>query len=704
MKMRWAIVWVLGSVSAWGQMCAPARMLPSGAVSGTLDNSSCQLSDATAYAAYRLDLPVRGRIALDLSTASDFILLLRDATGAKVDSGMSIHRPVEAGSYAVLVDARIPGQAGAYAVKTGFTAEPGMWCAAFPSLGLNQTAAGALGSSGCMRPDGTAYEGYWLNTYGAGTLTVAVTSGDFTPAVIVRSSDGAAVASGQGSVSAAVDAGSRYQVVVTTTDSTGAYQIATSFQLAAGETCTAVETLAGAISDTGAVTGTSCTAPLAGGGDLSYYNYYNLTVASAGVADIAVSSSDFLPALYLLDDGGNVVAIDSGGGAAAAPALASEIRMQLQPGNYTVQLVSSVASGGAYRMSYQFTAGGPQPCAAGSMNPGDSPAGTLSAASCRTGLGLGDQYAVTLPSAGTLQATVSSDSAAPAVALRDAKENLIVMNQDVEGLGVTHISADLPAGMYTMVAAAAAGAGAYQLASQFAAHALTPCPAPQTLALNGGYVWKLGVGGCAGASGQPADLYQFTLPSDGVIAGIITSSDVDGYLTLTDASGNVLRSDDNSYAGADPMIVQYLPAGTYGLAARAAGSSAGGYYRLDLLNSAGSRPAFCGALGALAPGVSVTGTIGFASCDYIDGAFADIYSFQLASSASVDLQLNSTDFDAYLVLLDSQGNLVDRDDDSGGGTNAHITRLLGAGTYYVVAKPNGDHSNGGNYTLSLNTQ
>jgi hypothetical protein len=56
------------------------------------------------------------------------------------------------------------------------------------------------------------------------------------------------------------------------------------------------------------------------------------------------------------------------------------------------------------------------------------------------------------------------------------------------------------------------------------------------------------------------------------------------------------------------------------------------------------------------------------------------------------------------VLLDAQGNLVDHDDDSGGGTNSRIQRLLAAGTYYVVAKPNGDYTKGGNYTLSLNAQ
>jgi hypothetical protein len=686
-------------------MCAPVRLLPAAAVSGTLDDSSCQLSDATAYAGYRLDLAVRGQIALDLATPNDFILILRDASGAKVDSGLGIHRAIEAGSYTVLVDARIPGQVGGYILKSAFTAEPGMLCTAFPSLGLSQTVAGALGSSGCNLPSGTPYEGYWVNTYGAGTLNLTVTSGDFTPAVIVRASDGSAVASGQGTVAAELDSGSQYQVLVTTADKTGAYQLSTSFQADPAETCVPAKALSAQDSDSGSITGNSCYSTLAGSGDLYFYNYYTISTDGAGVADVSVSSHDFAPTLYLLDDGGNLLATDSGGGASSDPSFtASEIRMQLQPGNYTVQLVSSVASGGAYNLNYQFTAGAPQPCTTAALNPGDGTAGTLGATSCRTGMGLADLYTVTTPSAGTLLFTQSSDATVPTVALRDSKDNLIVSNEDVEGLGVTHVSADLPAGTYTVAAAAVSGAGGYQMASQFAAHDIPACSAVQALDINGGYVQRLGAPGCTGANGQPVDYYQFTLPSDGVVAAFMTSSDVDGFLTLLDSTGNTLRTDDNSYAYADPMIVQYLPAGTYRLAARAAGSSVGGYYEVDVRTALGPRPPFCGVKGTLAVGGSTSGTIGYTGCQYADATFADIYQVQLTASTAIDLKLTSGDFDAYLVVLDAQGNLVDQDDDSGGGTDARITRLLGAGTYYVVAKPSGDYTKGGNYSLSLNGQ
>ena len=43
--------------------------------------------------------------------------------------------------------------------------------------------------------------------------------------------------------------------------------------------------------------------------------------------------------------------------------------------------------------------------------------------------------------------------------------------------------------------------------------------------------------------------------------------------------------------------------------------------------------------------------------------------------------------------------LKDADDDSGGNTNARIIRHLAAGTYYMVAKPFGDYTSHGAYTL-----
>jgi hypothetical protein len=286
------------------------------------------------------------------------------------------------------------------------------------------------------------------------------------------------------------------------------------------------------------------------------------------------------------------------------------------------------------------------------------------------------------------------------LAIRDARDNLVVSNDEVNGEGVSHIIADLPAGAYTIVAAASQGNGAYLLTSQFAAHDIPPCTYVQPLDINGGYVQRLGIGSCRDTNGQPVDYYQFVLPSGGVVAAVMTSSQVDGYLTLIDSTGKVLRTDDNSYGSSDPLIVQYLPAGTYNLAARDASSTVGGLYEVDVRTTLGPRPPFCTPKSTVALGSTVTGSVSFASCQYID-TFADIYQVSLTSDTSIDVRLNSSDFDAYLVLLDAKGNVVDQDDDSGGNTDARITAPLAAGVYYIVAKPSGGFTAHGNYSLIL---
>src|SRR5204863_5050805 len=169
---------------------------------------------------------------------------------------------------------------------------------------------------------------------------------------------------------------------------------------------------------------------------------------------------------------------------------------------------------------------------------------------------------------------------------------------------------------YTVAAAARYDSGDYQLAATLTAHEIPPCTYVQALDINGGYIQKLGARSCRDTNGQPVDFYEFTLPSDSVVAAVMTSSDIDGYLTLTDLSGNALRSDDNSYGFEDPLIVQYLPAGTYRVEARAARSTAGGYYQVDLRTIPGPRPSFCAPKGKLDPGANVIGTIQFSGCPY----------------------------------------------------------------------------------------
>src|SRR5215472_10255594 len=295
---------------------AIASVLPGSTLSAALGATNCQLTDGSAYMPYRIDLPVRGQIKIDLSGAkAKLVLILRDSSGAKVDMGASIHRPIEAGSYVLLVNGQTAADLGPYTISTAFTAEPGLLCSNFPNIGRHQTVGGFFGGSGCLAPDGSAYEAYTLTTDGAGMLTLTVTSQDFTPIISLRSSDGYLLSSSTtGTLAAPVTGDSQYILVVTSADKTGAYQLTTAFQADATETCHSQKTVTDSTSDAAAVTSASCFITLQGTGDQLYYNYYVLTLAAAGFVDITAGSPDFTATLNLLDANGNVLVSDSRGG------------------------------------------------------------------------------------------------------------------------------------------------------------------------------------------------------------------------------------------------------------------------------------------------------------------------------------------------------------------------------------------------------
>src|SRR5437016_9386806 len=92
---------------------AVSSVLPNATLIAKLDATNCQLTDGSAYMPYRLDLPVRGQIKIDLTGASaNLSLILRDSSGAKIDSGASIRRAVEAGSYVLLANGQTAADLG----------------------------------------------------------------------------------------------------------------------------------------------------------------------------------------------------------------------------------------------------------------------------------------------------------------------------------------------------------------------------------------------------------------------------------------------------------------------------------------------------------------------------------------------------------------------------------------------------------------
>jgi hypothetical protein len=84
-------------------------------------------------------------------------------------------------------------------------------------------------------------------------------------------------------------------------------------------------------------------------------------------------------------------------------------------------------------------------------------------------------------------------------------------------------------------------------------------------------------------------------------------------------------------------------------------------------------------------GGSNDGALAGGDCQLTDGSYADLYAIKLSDAGSVEAELASDDFDAYLALFDAGAELIGTDDDGGDDTDARLVEQLRAGLYVVAA-------------------
>jgi hypothetical protein len=704
----------------YAQVCAPpAAMTPNGTINASIDATSCVLPDGTSFAAYSLNLPTRGNLQVTLKGAAGFAptLILRDGGGHLVVSGSPIAHYSEAGRYTVVVNTAKAKQLGTFSLTSVFTPEAYTLCRSFPSIGTGQTISGGLSSASCKLPDQTSYDAYWITVYGAGTLTVTMTAAAFDSYVILRGNDGSlltsADAGGTGnpaSITLPVSGSDTYTIVAaagSATAAAGTYQLSTVFTPNSDETCVSQGALDQTLSFGGMSGGTidltSCNFNLPNREDYALFNFYTLHVDQAGLAQITIPDSSFEPMLLLLDANGNQIAQDSQSGGENTPLL----NQQLAPGDYQVVIFNEDSFEGDYDLEYSFTPGPSQPCPTTILTGGVGFTGELDGqTSCRSLGFAADQYEIVLPVAGRVNVDLSSQDFTSVLFLQDSKNNMMYFGEDSDYSGTSHIAIELPAGTYYALAASADLPGGYTI--NYAVTPLTiPACSSQTIPMasgsnntvNGSLSWKTS---CPATNGSLSNHYTVTVPASSTVAAIMVSADVNSVLFLVDSKGNPLRTDSGSYGAGNAIIIDYLAAGTYTLETLGAGFQNTGSYQLSaLFTAATSSPKTCAAKSA-AVGKQFTGSLSYTSCQYPDDTFADIYQVSVTDATHpIDIAAVSAAFDDYLVLLDSKGNVVGTDDNSGGGTDAHLLQNVSPGTYFVVVKPASDPSGSGSYTLTV---
>jgi len=109
----------------------------------------------------------------------------------------------------------------------------------------------------------------------------------------------------------------------------------------------------------------------------------------------------------------------------------------------------------------------------------------------------------------------------------------------------------------------------------------------------------------------------------------------------------------------------------------------------------------CPFVAPLALGQRAEGRLALGDCEFaLDESYVDVYEVTLSAPATLQIDMSSSDVDAYIGFFSGAGMFLGEDDNSGGGRDARfVTPPLDAGKYRVWANSAG--ASAGAYSLTV---
>ena len=707
------------AASGGGSTC-PVTSL--GSLSGTVTRTGGWSPDCASvnrtgrYARfYSFTLAQAGDVQIDLESSQDSYLYLLNGSGtggtivtSNDDSGSGnnarITRRLAAGTYTI--------EATTYSVRTGnFTLKvevSGSSTCPVSSLGLlsRSVTRSSTWSSSCASVNRTdRYARFYSFTLAqARDVQIDLESAQDSYLYLLR---------GAGTAGTVLvgndDGGSRYNARITRRLDAGTYTIeATTFsrrqtgsftlRVAAsgggdGGTCllSSLGRVSGAVTRNG-TWGNACASVNRTG---RYARYYSFELDQAGNVQIDLESSTD-PYLLLLEGSGTdgrVVTWNDDRGSS----INSRITRRLDAGTYTIEATTyAPARTGSFTLR---VTGSGVPCSittVGRLSGTVTRTGTWSSA-CASGRRAGRYaryYSFTLDRARDVRIDLESSTDSYLFLLNGARtDGSVVTSNDDGGSGYNaRITRRLGAGTYTVEVTTYAAGRTGSFGLRLSASGGGACSVT-SLGQASGRITRTGTWSSSCISERREDryarYYSFTLGRTGEVR-IDLESQTDSYLYLLNGSGTrgaVLAGNDDGGAGRNARIARRLAAGTYTIEATTFGRRASGSFTLTVTPLAADASCLT-SLGRLSGTVTQTGTWSSACVSARRaGRYARYYSFTLDRARDVRIDLESST-DSYLFLLNgarTNGSVVTSNDDGGSGTNARITRRLGAGTYTVEA-------------------
>ncbi len=419
----------------------------------------------------------------------------------------------------------------------------------------------------------------------------------------------------------------------------------------------------------------------------NYVDAYRVAVTERAVVSVRASSGEFSPVVHVCDALLRCLAQKDG-----------QLTISLQPGVYFLLATSKSFATGAY--SIETHAEAPRSCAVTDLA-FDQPAnGSFTAGGCRW-LDIASpsydesyvqQYRIRLLRPGVVTLEMASSALATVLGVYDRRGSRIAF---VQGRNkASRIQVSLDAGTYTVMAGSGdIDAGSFTLKGSL--EALRPCPVIDlTLetAVDGAFttadcrildLWLYET------DATYVQQYRVTAPERTVLTVDMTSNTLDTYLLVLDETGEEVigDNDDADSTTTDARVVASLTPGTYLIWANVSRAAAGSY----TLRTSLEAPHTCDVVD-LGVSDAVQGKLHSGGCRVLDlvapsgdASPVQIYKTVVPRTGVLKIDMESGEFDNYLLMVPECCDMTWEDNDSGGGTNARIELLLTPGTYYVLA-------------------
>lgn len=253
------------------------------------------------------------------------------------------------------------------------------------------------------------------------------------------------------------------------------------------------------------------------------------------------------------------------------------------------------------------------------------------------------------------------------------------------------------------------GAGAYRLSVQRA-------EAPAAVAANAGAAATVGQvmegalaqGDSQLDSGEFVDTYPLTGTQGQQLDIRLSSTAFDPYVAITGPNGfREFNDDDVQGNSRNARLIVALPAaGQYTVHVTSYQPGESGAYRLEInpTDQVAANSGLAGAAGAqgdLSLGQTMQGELAQGDATLRSGEFVDTYRFAGEAGQRVSIEMQSTAFDAYLMLVAPSGAQEDNDDGVQGQPNARLETVLTESGQYAIAATSYRPGETGAYTVTL---